>query len=530
MIALKLKLTLEEPVLATAPGGDPNANLSLPYIPGSMLRGALVGRYLENKLKTSESDEFAFWFLSGHIRFLNAYPRTETGQRTLPVPAALVNDKSSPMPRIVNRLKSPAPVTPKSIRQMFGWLEGNVLHTFEMEDEVTVHNARDREMGRAGSQEEGGEGSVFQYRALARNTVFEAVILVPEEPLSLAAEVKALCASGSLWLGGSATANYGRTYLEIINEENNWREVTGDLPPTITPGQTFTLVLLSDLLVRDDNGQHTDCVVKALNKLWGEGSVSPQTAYRRLGWVGGFNRKWGLPLPQEWAVLAGGSYLLKAERALTHSELETLEANGLGERVAEGFGRVAVNWNWPGECRVPETNQHQLKQEKAPPPSLQDLSEAEQKLAHKMTERLLRYQLDRAAAAAINRIVKTVKRQGIRNSQIARLRLRCREAVRQRTMEPLEQYLQKVESRAVVREQLQRTRVDNRTLLRWVEEWVKADDQAIWEKLGAVKDYQIGAPTQSRNWRGEAGLQREYTLRLVDGVLARLAKQTEDEE
>ena len=46
MIALSFELCLKEPLLATALEGDPNSAVSLPFIPGSMLRGALIGRYL----------------------------------------------------------------------------------------------------------------------------------------------------------------------------------------------------------------------------------------------------------------------------------------------------------------------------------------------------------------------------------------------------------------------------------------------------------------------------------------------------
>src|SRR5690606_37239138 len=38
-------LTLEEPCLLAAPGGDPNTEQSLPYIPGGAVRGALAAAF-----------------------------------------------------------------------------------------------------------------------------------------------------------------------------------------------------------------------------------------------------------------------------------------------------------------------------------------------------------------------------------------------------------------------------------------------------------------------------------------------------
>lgn len=55
--------------------------------------------------------------------------------------------------------------------------------------------------------------------------------------------------------------------------------------------------------------------------------------------VGGFNRKWGLELPQTLAVSAGSVLVFEATQTLTPEELLTLEHEGLGDRKAEGFGR-----------------------------------------------------------------------------------------------------------------------------------------------------------------------------------------------
>ena len=56
MTILTFKLTLQEPTLVTAPGGDPNTDESQAYIPGSAIRGALVTRYLQ---KNGKDDLFS---------------------------------------------------------------------------------------------------------------------------------------------------------------------------------------------------------------------------------------------------------------------------------------------------------------------------------------------------------------------------------------------------------------------------------------------------------------------------------------
>ncbi len=58
--------------------------------------------------------------------------------------------------------------------------------------------------------------------------------------------------------------------------------------------------------------------------------------------IGGFNRKWGLPLPQALAVRMG-SVLVFKDPGCDPTLLDDLEVRGIGERRAEGFGRIAFN-------------------------------------------------------------------------------------------------------------------------------------------------------------------------------------------
>ena len=84
------RLTLLEPVLVTALDGDPNSAVAFDYLPGSVLRGALIGQYLRvNNISPKQfnagNDEIQRLFFNGGTRFLNGYP-VERNQRTLPVP------------------------------------------------------------------------------------------------------------------------------------------------------------------------------------------------------------------------------------------------------------------------------------------------------------------------------------------------------------------------------------------------------------------------------------------------------------
>ena len=84
MIALTYRLTLQEPVLATALDGEPNSAVSYDYIPGSMIRG-LVAAALTRPTVDLAMTERELLF-SGEVRYLHAYPARQNSLRSLPAP------------------------------------------------------------------------------------------------------------------------------------------------------------------------------------------------------------------------------------------------------------------------------------------------------------------------------------------------------------------------------------------------------------------------------------------------------------
>jgi CRISPR-associated protein Csx10 len=97
MKAITFVLETQQPVLATSFQGDPNSDVSYPFIPGSMIRGALIGRYLQRyglqdgDILTDETVRRLFF--DGKTRYLNAYIYQEQ-QRTLPLPHSWKKEKN----------------------------------------------------------------------------------------------------------------------------------------------------------------------------------------------------------------------------------------------------------------------------------------------------------------------------------------------------------------------------------------------------------------------------------------------------
>src|SRR5689334_11933584 len=103
MKVLTYRLNLEQPLLATQLAGDPNSSVSRDYVPGSLIRGLLISRYLRHNGLSTETDLFDAQkdrhanqlFFSQSVRYLNAYPITEGGERSLPTPRSLLKTKAS---------------------------------------------------------------------------------------------------------------------------------------------------------------------------------------------------------------------------------------------------------------------------------------------------------------------------------------------------------------------------------------------------------------------------------------------------
>jgi len=85
-----------------------------------------------------------------------------------------------------------------------------------------------------------------------------------------------------------------------------------------------------------------------------------------------------------------------------------------------------------------------------------------------------------------------------------------------------------VNQRRPVRDQFDRTRVGTDRLSRWLDDLLE-HPEVVWAKIGAQNlSKRIGANVEVAT-QGNEALAREYTLRLIDGVLARLAKERRKE-
>jgi CRISPR-associated protein Csx10 len=537
MTLIRYTVTLEEPVLVTAPGGDPNTDESLNYLPGSVIRGALATRY-----QGTRDTRFTRLFLDGTTRYLNAYIVDNAQNRALPTPfhyvqAKEVTDPVADQP-IFNTLRDKLSVQTSKIGS-FATMSGDYLNSIRVHYEIAVHTARERKEGRA--MPKGDNSALFRYKALAAGQTFAGLILVDEAEATL---LRDLLDEASLWLGGSSSAGYGRVRVALDRDEAApAREL--DAPVQAIPAHTpFTLWLTADAILRHpQTGQPGPYLKEALEARWPGCVITIKESSHQLAWVGGFNNHWRLPLPQTWAVSKGSAWQLTASRPLSVQDITDLEHHGLGERRAEGFGSLLINPSWeaqhllsPGKATREKMNVMKPARATLTFPPLEGDAAA---LTQQMNERLARQELDRLLKIAVRE--KTERYRGrLSNSQIARLRLRIREEMNQpdQQFHNFQAYLKDTEARKSADVPFRKSRLGNQNFRDWLRQLTENPHQ-VWQELHLEKhnwQKQEEATAEKETvsqWRrtllGQdsfhltAAMAHTYTTLLIAGICEQLA-------
>ena len=523
MKAIVYRLRLLEPVLiAQAGAGEENSAVALPHIPGSAVRGALAARWLAAHpgADLAADTEGRAWFLDGTVCHLNAYP-DDAGERTLPLPASwftakdLADDPSAaiydlavgsvpkqgvlkspsggPFCRLSQEVPEEAWLPVQHWAKLVGPLRSDQVH-------IALEDVNKR-----------GEGNlIFRYEALAAGQFFAGAIAAPEE--TDLTPLKALLESGDLLLGSAHLAGYGRVAVEsceIVKER--WQECPSG---SITSGAQAVVTLLSDSIVRGENGQVGWDNGQALAVALGcPDGAAPEAAFGRTVLAGGYNRRWSLPLPQEWALAAGSVFVFDAGK-VDAAALQTAVERGVGERRAEGYGRIAVGWQVAAQVYRP--------QEPATTSDTPPLSPESKKAARALVQRRLRIVLDRALAQRVNANVERMAGPLPENAQLSAIRQATTPGLAGKDLSSLIQHLDHLKSAG--RAQLDRCRVGNQTLFQWLHE--RAEKRDIQEQL--LEQGHTLLPVMAGETAAlDDALRVEYTARLIDGMMRQAAKQKE---
>lgn len=520
---ISYRIHLDEPTLVTSLDGDPNSAVAFPYIPGSVLRGFFITRYLQH-YQVSElaaaDDAIRNLFFNGQTRFLNGYPFIN-GIRSLPTPLSWRTLKDNDNkgydfawfgPNDFDQLKN-QPV--RVGKPFYVGFEGTA-YTFTPLRTIDIHTNRSTvRLGKSNPRRYGRPreeaGAVYRYDALAKDQVFEASIIV-DDNVDLT-HLTPLLHSQSGYIGGARKSGYGKIHLDIDPIDDY------QLPLSITSDH-LVVTLLSDLILRDSKGKYGVNHHALTEYLQQKGiDVEIESTYDRAGLVGGFNRKWGLPLPQVSVLEMGSVYVYKIKGGSSQDLLQ-LVLHGLGDRRVDGFGQIGLNlWEAP-EFAL------QTLQEQAQIPEAIHLSDETIRIGQGMLLQIARNRLEVRIQAEANRLI-VGARNIPRRSQLTRLRTLIQSELlkpqSQISLQVLQSFSNDVEAREVARVQFERFRINGQRFLRWM---MNTDNiQTLISQLE-----QEALAIGGIKFNGTVELQHFYQLKLVNAVLALAMKQERERE
>lgn len=181
-------------------------------------------------------------------------------------------------------------------------------------------------------------GGVYTYEAIATGTVLRAEVwLKGFTPGDVPVSAR---------VGRSAKDDYGRVRLALSDV------AAAPAPAPAAAGGTLTVWLQSDLLLRDARlrpAASLEALTKELETAFGvtltvdEAASGLPAAWLRTRRTESWHRGWGLPRPSLVGLMAGCVVRYKVGGAVSADKLEKLQAEGLGERRAEGFGALSFN-------------------------------------------------------------------------------------------------------------------------------------------------------------------------------------------
>ncbi|NJL06397.1 MAG: hypothetical protein HC911_16125 [Chloroflexaceae bacterium] len=536
MKALRYTITLEDPLLATSLQGEPNSSISLDYIPGSLVRGALIARYLHDKGAAHDlphDPDARRLFLDGRTRYLHAYP-VVNGHRLLPTPRCLAAGKQVDLSEAGQPVMNLTSLQDFAARRAYEKHNGALrpvsapfchitdeqIMLHRPERTIAIHVQRDRNVGKATR----ASGAIFRYDALAAGQVFQGVILLDTDT-DVSTLTSLLPTDQPLWLGRSRSAHYGRVRLSVepvLHAWQEWEEPSTELAANAEPDAPHLLLFLSDAILPDTNGQPTisltdATLAQALGITDGSLTIMREQSYIGSTIHGGYNAAARIQLPQQPAIVAGSVVAFRLTTPLAAPNLARLHQQGIGLRRAEGFGRVAL----VGELK----DMYTIRTVSSSRGTSPTLSAAERELASVLAGRLAQHQRE----TALRGFVQPYQFEHLpRRSQLNELRTLARGTSGQTPAQALQAIQQRLqEMKQTARQQFEQARIKRKDENQWdtLENWINTliSNAARQQQLAR----QVGTTSTSVRVAGQqppAADHEQFALDVLAAVLEKAAK------
>ena len=323
---------------------------ALDYVPGYCLLP-----HVTNVLETLGIRDVFAHVAAGRVRVLNA-TLAIGGKRGRPVPFALHAAKRKgahhfeDFDRVRNAFAQNIDTAAKPIRRGYlYWSDPDQVDFAITPMTIRTHGTVDDESQRPTTE----VGGVYSYEAIAparedgSPVRLRSALVLPDD-----LHVKLQASDPNWWQKLSRSVVLGRSK----KDDYGWVELTAEEPiaynsaDPAADGDVLSVWVASDVLIRNDRLRY-DPTERVFRSLLAEAlgvrlEPAPRESWqfvrvrRHETWHAG----WGLPRPSLIAIQAGSCFLYRiVDGQLDPRRIAAVQARGVGERTAEGFGEVMLN-------------------------------------------------------------------------------------------------------------------------------------------------------------------------------------------
>lgn len=359
---------------------------TLDYIPGSAVRGALADLYLAGEPQRASEPDFQQLFVSGSVRFSDFLPSTGkiSVTRLSPVTAVackrfddhhrgslsdsllrleLVRDRESELIDDLNQWRSCPECGSLDLDGKRDRIEPGYYTSVAGHERINVRRRMIMGAAIARLTKTAAHSMLFSHEAIEESDVhqdvlFRGTVAVPD-PKTRSTLQRLLPLNQSLAVGYGRSRGWGQLEMvswdspraevttlaerwEALNEavRQLWKRFDVELA-----GQYFSLTLQSHLVLRDPAGQPVLGTIGPAD-LGLPGPVERCRSVLSAIPVAGWNTALDLPKADTLALSRGSVLLfripLDTDRDPVIDRLSEIEREGVGQRQAEGFGRITV--------------------------------------------------------------------------------------------------------------------------------------------------------------------------------------------
>ena len=330
MYEIKFSIKTLAPVVVSAASNATLMTKSHDEISGSMIRGLLANRYIQEKNlgKAYEDKNFCKLFY-GDLKFMSAAPAI-ADKRSFVLPLSLQRGKKGTdaeknVQDLLSVEKTPAGY--KSLRG-YGIVDGDKIFTASVKKNIFMHMSRSESAERISGKSE--VGHIYNYESLDEGQIFCGKILGAEHLLK---ELQLENRSFVDCIGRSRSTQYGKcefTFgaIEEIEPQEFGEKIYLRLESPLIP--------LNDNFISAEKILHTE-IIEKLGAKFSLGEVFASGTE-----IENFVNVWGMKRPRVQALAAGSVFEIIANREFDKKILHEKLYSGFGLRTEEGFGQIRI--------------------------------------------------------------------------------------------------------------------------------------------------------------------------------------------